>query len=130
MVKRWKVSYKTTDIQYYEQTDEYYDWTDKYHEWISEYYRWITQYYKWKNEYCECDKSIMSNQASNNVDQNTRISSVSEREERQKPDQKNLQQIFQRLQVAKMKKLDGGPYMKNFGQIYILFTGTVEWKSK
>ena len=28
-----------------------------------------------------------------------------------------------------MKKLDGRLYMKNFGQIYILFTGNIDWKS-
>ena len=57
----------------------------------------------------------IKNGAGPNVDWNSRISSVIEREERWKSEQKNLQWIFQSLPVAKMKKLDGGLYMKNFG---------------
>ena len=50
-----------------------------------------------------------------NLNYNSRISWVSEREERWKSDYKNLQRIFQILRVTKIKKLDGGLYMKNFG---------------
>ena len=35
-----------------------------------------------------------------------------------------------KLAGGKMKKVDKGLYMKNFGQIYIVFTGSIEWKSK
>ena len=35
-----------------------------------------------------------------------------------------------KLAGGKNEKLDGRLYVKNSGQIYILFTGNIDWKSK